>query len=89
MNAYLEKQFMKGKAGALRLQVFDAYNQNTSVSRTVSGNSITDTRSNRLARYVMLTFSLKLQKFNGQTPPNNMQMPGQGGGMMMRREFGG
>lgn len=89
MNAYLEKQFLKANAGALRLQVFDAYNQNTSVSRTVNGNNITDTRSNRLARYVMLTFSLKLQKFNGQTPPNNMQMPGQGGGMMMRREFGG
>jgi len=87
MNSYLEKQFLKNKAASLRLQIFDVYNQNTSVSRSVNGNSITDTRSNRLARYALLTFSLKLQKFNGQQmPSNNMQMPG--GGMMMRREFG-
>ncbi len=87
LNTYLEKQFLKNKAGAIRLQVFDAYNENTSVSRSVNGNSITDTRSNRLARYALLTFSFKLQKFNGQQmPTNNMQMPG--GGMMIRREFG-
>lgn len=87
MNAYLEKQFLKNKAGALRLQIFDVYNENTSVSRSVTGNSITDTRSNRLARYALLTFSLKLQKFNGQAPNNmNMQMPGQGG-MMIRRDM--
>lgn len=89
MNAYLEKQFLKNKAASLRFQVFDVYNQNTSVSRNVSGNSITDTRSNRLARYAMLTFSLKLQKYNGQAPNNmNMPMPGHGGGMMIRRDFG-
>lgn len=87
MNTYLEKQFLKNKAASLRLQVFDVYNENTSVARSVNGNSITDTRSNRLARYALLTFSLKLQKFNGQQmPTNNMQMPG--GGIMMRREFG-
>ncbi|MFM6976597.1 MAG: outer membrane beta-barrel protein [Sphingobacteriaceae bacterium] len=93
MNTYLEKQFLKGKAGSLRLQVFDVYNQNTNVSRTVNGNSITDTRSNRLARYAMLTLSLKLQKFAGMAPvnPNNMQMqmPGQGGGIIIRREGSG
>lgn len=83
MNTYIEKQFLKNKAASIRLQVFDVYNENTSVSRSVSGNSITDSRSNRLARYGLLTFSLKLQKFNGQQPPNmgTMQMPGMGGGM--------
>ncbi len=88
MNTYLEKQFLKGNAGSLRLQVFDVYNENTSVSRSVTGNSITDTRSNRLARYAMLTFSLKLQKFNGQQmPTNQMQMPGQDS-WRMRRQMG-
>jgi hypothetical protein len=82
MNTYLEKQFLKNKAASLRFQIFDVYNENTSVSRSVSANSITDTRSNRLARYAMLTFSLKLQKFNGQQMPGTgMQMPGMGGGM--------
>ncbi|MCF8319090.1 MAG: TonB-dependent receptor family protein [Sphingobacteriaceae bacterium] len=82
MNTYLEKQFLKNNAASLRFQIFDVYNENTSVSRSVSANSITDTRSNRLARYAMLTFSLKLQKFNGQQMPSTgMQMPGMGGGM--------
>ena len=82
MNTYLEKQFLKNKAASLRFQIFDVYNENTSISRSVTANSINDTRSNRLARYAMLTFSLKLQKFNGQQMPNTgMQMPGMGGGM--------
>ena len=82
MNTYVEKQFLKNNAASLRFQVFDVYNENTSVSRSVSANSITDTRSNRLARYAMLTFSLKLQKFNGQQMPNmGNQMPSMGGGM--------
>ena len=82
MNTYVEKQFLKNNAASLRFQVFDVYNENTSVSRSVSANSITDTRSNRLARYAMLTFSLKLQKFNGQQMPSmGNQMPSMGGGM--------
>ncbi len=82
MNTYLEKQFLKNNAASLRFQIFDVYNENTSVSRSVSANSITDSRSNRLARYAMLTFSLKLQKFNGQQMPNmGNQMPSMGGGM--------
>lgn len=83
MNTYIEKQFLKNKAASIRLQVFDVYNENTSISRSVTGNSITDSRSNRLARYGLLTFSLKLQKFNGQQMPTTggMQMPGMGGGM--------
>jgi len=82
MNTYLEKQFLKNNAASLRFQIFDVYNENTSISRSVTANSINDTRSNRLARYAMLTFSLKLQKFNGQQMPNTgMQMPGMGGGM--------
>jgi len=82
MNTYIEKQFLKNNAASLRFQIFDVYNENTSISRSVTANSINDTRSNRLARYAMLTFSLKLQKFNGQQMPNTgMQMPGMGGGM--------
>jgi len=82
MNTYLEKQFLKNKAASLRFQIFDVYNENTSISRSVTANSINDTRSNRLARYAMLTFSLKLQEFNGQQMPNTgMQTPGMGGGM--------
>ncbi|TZF82124.1 outer membrane beta-barrel protein [Pedobacter sp. BS3] len=85
MNAYLEKQFFKGKTGALRLQGFDLFNENTNISRTVDGNITTDTQSNRLGRYFMLSFTYRFQKFNGKNgemPPQ--QDPGgyRGRGMM-------
>ena len=66
MNASLEKQFLKNQDGTLRLQAFDLFNQNSNISRTITANSIIDSRSNRLTRYFMLSFSYRLQKFKGQ-----------------------
>ena len=67
-NASLEKQLFKKKNGQLKLAVYDIFNQNTNVSRSVTANSIVDIRSNKLARYGMLTFTYRLQKFKGQKP---------------------
>ncbi|NEU09263.1 outer membrane beta-barrel protein [Flavihumibacter sp. R14] len=86
INTYLEKQFFKDKKGTLRLQAFDLLDENTSVSRNVIGNSTIDSRSNRLSRYFMLSFTMRLQKFNGKETP--MQMPGRGERFEMRREGG-
>lgn len=82
INTYLEKQFFKNKNGTLRLQSFDLLDENTSVSRSVTANSITDSRSNRLSRYFMLSFTMRLQSFNGK----QTQMPGRGERIEMRRE---
>lgn len=68
INGYLERQFSKSSQFTARLQVFDLLNQNTSISHTVSANSITDTRTNKLGRYFMLSFNVRLQKFKGQQP---------------------
>ncbi|MGB4774660.1 MAG: outer membrane beta-barrel protein [Daejeonella sp.] len=89
VNTYLEKQFFKGKTGSLRLQAFDLLNENTNVSRSVTANSITDSRNNRLSRYFMLSFTMKLQKFTG-VQPTQQQMPGErrGGDVIIRREGG-
>lgn len=65
LNTYLEKQLFKGKKGALRFQAFDLLNESTSVARIVTGNAITDSQSNRLARYFMLSFTLNISKFAG------------------------
>jgi hypothetical protein len=65
LNTYLEKQLFKGKKGSLKLQAFDLLNESTSISRIVTGNAITDSQSNRLARYFMLSFSLNISKFAG------------------------
>ena len=63
MNASVEKQFLKNQNGILKLQAFDLFNQNSNINRTITANSIIDTRSNRLTRYFMLSFTYKLQKF--------------------------
>jgi hypothetical protein len=66
INASVEKQLFKKKSGIIRLQGLDLLNQNSNISRTVSANSIIDSRSNRLNRYFMLTFTYRLQKFAGR-----------------------
>ncbi|MEO7305812.1 MAG: outer membrane beta-barrel protein [Ferruginibacter sp.] len=72
MNASLEKQLFKKKNGIIRLAAYDLFSQNSNISRNVSGPSIIDTRSNRLTRYFIATFTYRLQRFAGKT----MQQPG-------------
>jgi hypothetical protein len=43
-------------------------NDNVGISRTVNGNIISDTRTNRLGKYVLLSFNLQLRKFAGKQP---------------------
>ena len=68
INASIEKQLFKKKNGIIRLQAFDLLDQNSNISRSVSANSIIDSRSNRLTRYFMLTFTYRIQKFAGRQP---------------------
>ncbi len=78
MNASLEKQLFKKKNGILRLAAYDLFKQNSNISRSVNGSSIVDTRSNRLTRYFMCTFTWRIQKFTGKQPQNRVM-----GGMRM------
>lgn len=80
LNPSIAKQLFKKKNGELRLSVFDLLNQNTAVSRTVSSTGqTTDSRTNVLTRYAMLTFTYNLNNFAGQ---QQKRMPGmfRGGG---------
>ncbi len=80
LNASVERQLFKKKNGILKLAAFDLLNQNTNINRTVSANAIIDTRTNRLARYFLLSFTYRLQKFKGQRPQNpgfRGMMPGE------------
>jgi hypothetical protein len=73
LNASLEKQLFKKKNGIIRLQAYDVFNQNLNISRSVTYNSIIDTRSNRLTRYFMLSFTYRIQKFKGKpSQPKNI-----------------
>jgi len=78
INTYLEKQFFKDKRASLRFQGYDLLNENTSVSRSVTGNVITDSQSNRLSRYYMLSFTMRLQKFSGKQPEQQQMRPRMG-----------
>lgn len=84
LSSYIECQFLKKNIASLRFQAFDLFNENTGITRTVSGNQIIDTRTNRLGRYFMLTFTLRLQKFAG-----SQQRGGKGGGGRRSGGFGG
>lgn len=88
LNASLEKEVFKSKNGIIRLAGFDILKQNTSVSRNISTNFITDTRTNRLTQYFMLSFTYRLNKFKGAQQPtqqeNNMRR--MGGRSMMINE---
>ena len=66
VNLYLELRFLKKNIGKLRIQGFDLLNQNTGISRTVNGTTITDVQNNRLGRYFLLSFNLRIQKFGGK-----------------------
>ncbi|OKS88938.1 outer membrane beta-barrel protein [Mucilaginibacter polytrichastri] len=84
LNAYLERRFLKNNAATIRASVFDAFNENTGYSSTTTGSSITQSNVNRLGRYYLLTFTLRLQKFAGRAPGQ-----GQGGDRGGRRDGGG
>ena len=79
MNASLEKQIFKKKNGVIKISAFDIFKQNSNINRSINGNTIVDTRSNRLTRYFLATFTYRLQKFKGQQPQGTGPFRGMGG----------
>lgn len=64
-NASVSKQFLKNKKGNLRFQFFDILNNQNNIFRTVSGNYISDSRSNTINQYFMVSFSYKFNVLLG------------------------
>jgi outer membrane receptor protein involved in Fe transport len=58
-NASISKLFLKKKRGTVKLQFFDILNDRNNIVRYVSGNYMSDSRSNSISRYFMLSFSYK------------------------------
>jgi hypothetical protein len=79
INPSIAKQLFKNKAGEIRLTVYDLLNQNVSVTNSTSVNVITNTKTNVLTRYAMLTFTYNLRNFNSN---QQGRMPGMFRGMM-------
>lgn len=86
MNAYISRQFFKNK-GTFKFSVNDLLNQNTGVTRSGSGNAITDLNFNVLKRYYMLSFTYSLGSIGGRAM-GGQQQGGPGGGRTMMRMGG-
>jgi hypothetical protein len=65
LSPSIAKSIFKKKNGEIRLTAFDLLNSNTYVSKTISQNLTTASRSNTLSRYAMLTFTWNLNNFAG------------------------
>ncbi len=84
----IAKQFLKNKAGEIRLSCFDVLKQNVAISSQATANQIVTTRTNNLTRYFMLTFTYNLRSLTGQQPQQRMEgmrPPGGFGGGGFRR----
>ncbi|RCH55639.1 hypothetical protein DJ568_07055 [Mucilaginibacter hurinus] len=68
LNVYVERRFLKNNMATIRLQGFDLFNQNRGFSSSDDGITTTQRNTNRLSRYFLLTFTLRLQKFAGKAP---------------------
>jgi len=80
-NASIAREIFKKRNAEIKLSVNDLLNQNKSITRTVGDNYLTDTRSNVVKRYFMISFLYNLNrsgagiKKNDGMPrmPRNMQ----------------
>lgn len=66
LSLYIERRFLKDNSATIRLQGFDLFNESTGIQRSINGTSVTDSQNNRLARYFLLSFNMRMKKFGGK-----------------------
>ena len=64
------------------MQAYNLLNEDISLTQSSTPTSGTENRNNQLSRYLMLSFTMRLQKFNGNQTPQ--QIPGRENRMQMR-----
>ena len=63
LNIYIEKAFGKNDRAVFRLQSFDLLNQNSGIMSEVNANDTFYMKTDRLGRYFLVSFNLRLQQF--------------------------
>ncbi len=77
-NVALGKKFLKNNSGEVKLTVFDMLNQNQNITHTVSASSISDSRTNTLQRYFLLSFTYNLRNYKAASDDHRDHGPGFG-----------
>jgi hypothetical protein len=63
-NAQISKSFLKGNRGQLRLLFNDILQQRLNISRNVGSNYLSDSETNALTSYFLLSFSYRMRSIN-------------------------
>lgn len=87
-NASVSKQFMKGKKATVKVDVYDILNQRTNISSNPGATSYSQTVTNTLGRYFMVSFAYRFQIFKGGAKHTDME-GGEDFGPGRGRGFGG
>jgi hypothetical protein len=80
INAFVEKDFFARRNLTVGLQVFDILKQNNFINQVTTERSVTNTLSNALSRYFMLSVRTNLQKWSGSPSRNGRQLRRRGDG---------
>ena len=82
-NASLSFSFLKGNKASLSLAAYDILHQRSTVSRSMSATSRTDTESKNITSYFMATLTYRLSLFGDRNSRQQLRggMGGFGGGM--------
>ena len=93
LNLYVERRFLKNNMATVRLAGNDLFNQQAGYQLITSATSTTETNTNKLGRYFLLTLNIRLQKFAGKAPDQGFRGDGSPrgdrGGHGDRGGFGG
>ncbi|NQU88163.1 MAG: TonB-dependent receptor, partial [Mariniphaga sp.] len=74
LGAQVSHHFLNNNRGTLTLRGFDLLNKNTIVQRFGELNYLREVRSNSIGRYVMLSFTYRLNKFGGSKSGIDIKM---------------
>ena len=76
-NASVSKLFLKKKRGTLKVEFYDILNDRNNLSRYVSSNYMSDSRTNSINRYFMFSFSYKfniIKSKKGSSPNDDLEV---------------
>ena len=78
LNADVVQYLSKKKNVWVRLKAYDILQQNVSIWRSAGDNYIQDTKANVLSNFYLLSFNIRLNKFNHKLPeyPGSQSSPG-------------